>query len=92
MKLHRYWILFEISDEMPHYWHLRVGCGVTAHNVSNALQIVQDELFKEEALPPILDVVEDVDVSALDPNHDIPMGCPACYGIWYPRGYQFRGG
>jgi hypothetical protein len=90
LKLHRYWIRFEIPGERPCI--LRLGCGVTAFDITAALAIVREKLFDNQDLPPITSVTEDVDVSTLDVGHVLPnMGSPANYGIWFPLGYQFRG-
>jgi len=87
MSLHRYWIKFE-QDSKNHVIGTLLGCGVTAHSYEDALEILQDNVFTGKALPPVLSMIEDVDVSNLDPNHVLPnIGNPLRRGIWFPLAY-----
>jgi hypothetical protein len=45
-------------------------------------------VFRAREMPPIIEVIEDVEVSALDPAHVLPnMGDPSQQGVWFPMGY-----
>lgn len=84
--LHRYWIEFDPKTNN----RLALGCGVTAYNLDDALQLIEEQLyplyFKDETVPPIKSIIEDVDVSTLDHNHvHLNMGIPVNRGIWFPR-------
>jgi hypothetical protein len=65
------------------------GCGVTAYDRADALNILQATVFAETSMPEIVEVIEDVDVRTLDQGHVIPkMGVVVERGVWFPRGYQ----
>ncbi|HZO87811.1 MAG TPA: hypothetical protein VFB38_05685 [Chthonomonadaceae bacterium] len=80
--LHRYWI--KLKETQAGSAHL--GYGVTAYDYHDALRLLQDRVFRDSALPSMHEVVEDIDVSTLDPNHILPnIGVPARRGVWYPN-------
>lgn len=84
MSLHRYWVEFDVSFGADETTGLVPGCGITARTSSEALALVEDALGRD-SLPSIKLIVEDVDVSALDPDHVQPnVGDPARPGVWYP--------
>jgi hypothetical protein len=82
----RYWFRFEpLASPQP----LNLGCGVTAHDYSDALALLREKVFKDEALPRILELKENVDIAMLDQKHVLPnMEDPTIRGIWFPRGYK----
>ncbi|WP_426406661.1 hypothetical protein [Bradyrhizobium ganzhouense] len=81
-KLRCFWLKFD-GDNLRH----GLGYGVTAWNESDALQIVQLDVFGGEPMPPFA-LQADVDISKLDAGHILPnMESPNWRGIWYPRGY-----
>jgi hypothetical protein len=83
MAMKRFWIELEIED--PSYMHLAAGCGVTARDREEALGLVREFLFSGGSLPPVRRIIENVDISQLDPLHVRPnMGTPLRYGIWFP--------
>ena len=85
--MRRFWIRFDLSIEQPHPAGSLIGCGVTANSEDEALSLIKDRVFKD-TLPPILEVIEDVDVTELDRSHVVPnMGDPSVKGIWFPLGY-----
>ena len=93
--LHRYWLRFAQSDidvaSLPQYF--RLGCGVTAFSLDDALRIVRQHILNGSELPPPESVVEDVDVRTLDAGHVIPnMEEPVSRGIWFPIGFGFTRG
>jgi hypothetical protein len=62
-----------------------IGCGITAYDLADALQLVAEGVFGGGSLPELASVVEDVDVSSLDPNHVLPnMRSPLQRGVWFP--------
>jgi hypothetical protein len=65
-----------------------MGCGVTGFNENDCKVIIKDRVMLGQELPQIIQVVQDVDVSTLDPNHVLPnMGSPSVRGIWFPLGF-----
>ena len=85
MKLIRYWFEFNFADSGLHPSLLR-GCGVTAYSYDDALRLLSEYVFKGNCLPPIANVIENVDVSTLDTNHILPnMGVCIWRGVWYPN-------
>ncbi|HLK29204.1 MAG TPA: hypothetical protein VKT28_11555 [Puia sp.] len=85
----RYWFEFENCDIISSIAGLRIGCGVTAFNYSDAVNIMQNKIFKDKPIPEITSFVEDVDVRTLDQGHVIPnMWIPTFRGIWFPLGYH----
>lgn len=82
----RYWIKFELPDVSSTNFGIGYGCGVTAHNWDDALNLLREKLFEEHPIPPINSVIEDIDVSTLDHGHVIPnMGVPVVRGVWFPN-------
>ena len=83
--LRRFWFRFENSGKPS---PLNLGCGVTAYDRDDAMLILIDKIFRENPMPRIETVIEDVDVSTLDQKHVLPnMGAPNQRGVWYPMGY-----
>ena len=73
----RYW--FELDERSA-------GYGVTGYDREDAEALLRRRVFADREMPPIRDVVEHVDVSALDPKHVLPnAGSPALRGVWYPH-------
>ena len=69
MSLTRYWIRFDPRDGAR-----ATPRGVTAFDREDALRLASDYMFAGGALPPIEEVIEDVDLGVLE----VPM-------IWSPR-------
>jgi len=89
MQLHRYWLVFEVSDLDSHPVGTHLGCGITAHSLDDALILAREEVWRGKILPQLSQAVEDVDVSALDSGHVLPnMGDVTRRGVWYPLGYS----
>jgi hypothetical protein len=60
--------------------------GVTAYDVDDANRLLDENLFKAETRPALAGLIEDIDVSTLDPNHILPnIGFTTIRGIWYPN-------
>ena len=84
--LHRYWFEFEPEVQPP---CIAQWCGVTAYTEEDARRLLADTVFQGSALPRVGRVVEDVDVSTLDPGHVLPnMLEPTSRGVWFPGGYR----
>jgi hypothetical protein len=89
MKLHKYWIRFNLKITDPHPIGTLMGCGVTAASKQDALKLVEERVFGSGPLPSIQSCIEDVDPRILDPNHVLPnMSDPSTRGIWFPLGYS----
>lgn len=87
--LRRYWFEFEEPSAGALPPGTRAGCGVTAYSHDDGLAILRQRVFPGGDVPTIRKVVEDVDVSCLDPQHVIPnMGSVSRRGVWYPLGYD----
>lgn len=79
----RYWFVFETST-IPSL--LNLGCGVTARDLADALDLVKARVFAGMAMPRIVGVIEDVPVAALEPRHVLPtMGPIGDRGVWFPN-------
>ena len=89
--LRRYWITFDKKGDFPHYGGVfGFGVGVTAYNLSDAKQLMVQNIFKERGLPEIAAIIENVSYDQLDEDHVQPhMGIMVCRGIWWPRGYEY---
>jgi hypothetical protein len=86
MTLRRYWFEFAVNRALPP--GVRLGCGVTAYGLDDATQLLRERVCGGET-PPIVVVVEDVDVSRLDSGHVLPnMHPPTHRGVWFPMGYS----
>ncbi len=96
--LHRHWI--EFATALPRRrrgdilaWLLARCCGITTYTFDDALYLIREQLTLGRDLPPIRDVIEDIDIATLDSGHIRPnMGDPLWRGVWWPRidpqGYQ----
>ena len=92
MKLHRYWIKFDVADDPFRYpGGLLLGVGVTAFGQDDAIHLLQTRMFKGRELPPVGEIIEDVDVSKLAVKHVLPnmKGNPAARGIWFPQDFDY---
>jgi hypothetical protein len=82
--LHRYWVTFEGAP--VEIWPCVVGCGVTGFDIDDALELAQSSVFGGRELPKVAEVISDIDVSTLDPNHVLPnIGVTSTRGVWFPR-------
>ena len=95
---HRYWIEFVSAPPRGGEGYVPLGmlarcCGITAYTFNDALYLIREQLTLGRDLPPIHDVIEDIDIATLDSGHIRPnMGEPLWRGVWWPRidpqGYQ----
>jgi hypothetical protein len=82
MKSRRFW--FEFDGDVPP--PLRRGCGVTAFDYEDALALLRSHVFDGGEIPPIRNIIHDVDVSTLDQGHVLPnMGIVVDRDIWWPK-------
>ena len=68
----------------PKVLAVRYGCGVTGLDAEDCIKRVREALFPDETMPPIKDVVLDIDVGSLDTSLLSQLGNPAALGIWFP--------
>lgn len=91
MGLHRFWFMFDIRSA-DWSWPssvLRAGLGCTGWSREDCENLIREKVLQGGGGPPIRSVIEDVDVSTLDPRHVLPnMGSPLRRGIWFPRGFE----
>lgn len=77
----RFW--FEFTEGHPR----RIG--VTAWTRDDAEFLITTKVLDGSSMTEPAKVIEDVDLSQIDPNHVLPnMEPPDLRGIWYPRGYR----
>ena len=89
MELRRYWFKFDITIQNNPPIGTLVGCGVTAYNYDDAMNLIKEMVFKTINIPPLIECIEDVNVLSLDSNHVLPnMGLVTVRGIWFPLGYE----
>jgi hypothetical protein len=86
-SLVRYWLEFDWTDSpaarLTPWW------GVTARTVEDARGLILGTTRFGQSLPPVIQLIEDVDVSTLDQDHVARnMLDPNERGIWYPLGFQ----
>lgn len=59
---------------------------VSLLDLGDAMSLIRSVALGGDALPPVAEVIEDVEVQALDEGHVLPnMGDPTLRGVWYPR-------
>ena len=79
--LRRYWFEFDLSQ----HGALTPECGVTAYDYEDAVNLMKETVFGNSHLPPVRNVVEDIDISTLDERQVRPnMGIPVFRGVWFP--------
>ncbi|MDF2233295.1 hypothetical protein P2H44_12100 [Albimonas sp. CAU 1670] len=83
----RFWIEFERAPgQVATALH---SFGVTAPSRDAALALIRERAYCGKVPLPVAKIVEDVDVSTLDPNHVLPnMEPPHETGIWFPMGFR----
>jgi len=86
--LKRYWFKFVNISEAGLPLGVSAGCGVSAYDYNDATVLITEKIFKNNVLPTLEEVIEDIDVSTLDKGHVLPnMGDVTLRGIWFPLGY-----
>ena len=89
MSLTRFWFEFDIETATGYPAGIGHGCGVTAFDMIDAINIMDERVFLEFSRPAFRKAIENIDVSTLDPDHVIPnMKHPLARGIWFPLGYD----
>ncbi len=80
--LRRYWITFSPAGIAS---PLNLGCGITAKSRREAEDMAASMVFPIFGEREIVNMLEDIDVSSLDPDHILPnIGDPASIGVWFP--------
>jgi hypothetical protein len=83
--LRRFWFRFDRPPGGALSW-TGLGCGVTGVDRSDAEALLAASPLAKDGLPPVREVIEDVDVQTLDAGHVLPnMGDPSVRGVWFPR-------
>ncbi|HKT12770.1 MAG TPA: hypothetical protein VJW77_13185 [Terriglobia bacterium] len=84
--LRKYWFEFDLSQSPAPTAGPEPCCGVTAYDYEDALALLKENVFREGDLPPIRNVVEDIDISALDEKRvRSKIGIPVFRGVWFPE-------
>lgn len=84
VELTRYWITFDYpADSVGR----QLGFGVTALDLDDAMTLLRSEWFEANGLvvPPLREVVENIDVSTLDDHVRPNMAPPNWRGLWFPQ-------
>jgi len=80
--LTRYWFTFKPDESIS---VLNLGCGVTAIDQTDAMGLLNREVFTTFGQREVDTVVSDIDVLTLDAGHVQPnMGLPNIRGVWFP--------
>ena len=91
MKLKRFWFEFNFPNPNIPNW-VMLGCGVTAWNYDDALNIIKEKVSIDHSVPSIKKFIEDVDVTTLEKDHVLPnlsaLSTPNIRGVWYPIGFD----
>ncbi len=83
--LRRFWFTFK---NPPLFSPLGLGCGITAFDYEDAVNILVSMVFSDESLPEIDSVIEDVNIQTLDQKRVVPnIGLVVVRGVWFPLGY-----
>jgi hypothetical protein len=87
--MRRFWVEFDVADWSDYPAGAQMGCGVTAHDLQDALRLVTERLFAGFPEPKVRKIVPDIDVSSLDERNVLPhIGNVLRRGIWFPLGYE----
>ncbi|MES2332710.1 MAG: hypothetical protein V4539_24090 [Bacteroidota bacterium] len=85
----RFWFEFEVINYQNAPIGIGYECGVTAHNVEDAMNMLKTRVFSDKPKLQIKKIIEDADVSTLDAGHVLPnMNPPNWRGIWFPNCYD----
>lgn len=85
----RYWFEFKIESSFEWPAGIGIGCGVTAIDYDDAINLLCRKIFYNIQMPQIKRVIEDVDIRDLNQGHVSPnMSTPRIRGIWFPLGYE----
>ncbi len=91
--LKRYWFEFEFpKPRLSHDAYIPAcgGCGITAFDYDDALNIMRLFMLLENETPIFSRIVENVDISTIeDENILFNLGVPIWRGVWYPA-YNLR--
>lgn len=84
----KYWFQFLASNTETLPIGISLGCGISAYNYEDAIQLISEKVFTNDVIPGIDSVIEGIDISTLDEAHVLPnMGDVTVRGIWFPLGY-----
>lgn len=80
--LHKYWITFDKSTNASFF---NLGCGVTAYNEEDALELLRDRFAPEDEIPEVAAITEIHALDQLEKNHVMPnISNPVARGVWFP--------
>lgn len=73
----------------PHPAGTLLGVGITAHDVQDALLLLETRVCAAGPCPAVASIEEDVDIRTLDEHHVLPnIGNVLRRGVWFPPGYE----
>jgi len=82
-----YWFTFQHSDVYP--LGTKLGVGVTAENLHEAVNLLVSRVFTDIPMPIISELIERVKIEQLEKSHVLPnIGDIKEKGIWFPLGYN----
>jgi len=83
--LQRFWFMFATETFAQFTTNARMGVGITAFDYSDALKLLSNSSLLDGRVVPTHQVIENIDISALDKSHVLPnMKPPNARGIWFP--------
>jgi hypothetical protein len=84
-----FWFRFDTLHD-PKWSQFEQGVGVIPRSESQALAAIRSDLYPHGDIPPVADVVVDIDPASLSQDHRPAAGAT---GIWWPRGFErWQGG
>ena len=85
----RFWFEFQIDNAFNFPAGIVIGCGVTAIDTNDAINLMDRKIFHNTPMPIIKKTIENIDIHDLDQGRVIPNMAPcADRGIWFPLGYE----
>lgn len=81
-----YWFEFKTLDEIKLPVGTKLGCGVTAYDKDDAINMMKKLIFKGWDKIPISLIKENISLDDLEQNHVKPnIGNIMVRGIWFPN-------
>ena len=90
LRVRRYWFEFDVlptNGVGRSEWvnrRLGGGCGVSGRSELDCLELIRRTLVEDSDLPPVRQVIADVDLSSLSRKVQRSMDFPHERGVWYP--------
>jgi len=87
--LKRFWFKFLLEDISKYPGGIGYGCGVTALNYDDAVNLLKAKVFIDIGMPEIDMIIENININDLDQGHVVVnMNPPNRRGVWFPMGFD----